>query len=761
MMTDAKSKAIADMRTRAMKEDAANKAVPNQPINSSNPYNQMGGLWDASGVTHRPFGIGQVGDPTQNIYKAVIPRFLYKPPFGYPRFINIPEIRRLAASPFIEMCITAIIDQMAAMKWEIVPKDKDNFNEEHVKIVKSFFENPNINKENFAYILSKIDRDLLTIDSGVLVKVFNIKQEMSEMIVRDSATFTMNPDIFGMFTNRSEFILPGATNEMEEGEYNSFMKEKPAYFQYGWITGARPMPFGRREIVYMMKNPRPDSIYGQGPMETIMDVVQTLVYGVDYYLEYHIDNNIPKGVMQMIGATQPDIDAFTDKWAQVQKIQNKVGDWRKRWHRMPVVGFESKFMPIQFSASELELITQSKWFLKLVWAVYGVTGTEMGMDEHPARAHEITQSKVFKRRALRPLLKLVEYHINAEVIPEFETGVRFHSDHIFAGKLVKGIDDVKFQFDMYDIDEDMSRHNLWQTQLRNGIRTQNEIREDLGLEPVEGGDELKRVSAPPFQGGFGGFGNTEKVEEKAKKVPKSNRTIANMKVPSTYSDIKKSVIEMFNKQKNDIFKFIDMQGGEPTVMNIKSIEEHVDKIKGFISSESVRNTVMDTIRKTFSNAVNTQEIKFNRNFQPRANVIDFLQKSAFESIKGMTEELANKVSERVRRGVMEGWGVQKLKKAISEVFDKNESRAEMIARTEVIKAENKALYETYQQADIKADIEWIAKIDDRTCSRCRDLDGKTVELNKKFKTAAGPGWEGFHPTVHPRCRCVTALKPKE
>ncbi len=52
--------------------------------------------------------------------KSYIPNFFYKPPFGYPRFLDIPNLRRLAATPFVDMCITTIIDEISSVPWDVI-----------------------------------------------------------------------------------------------------------------------------------------------------------------------------------------------------------------------------------------------------------------------------------------------------------------------------------------------------------------------------------------------------------------------------------------------------------------------------------------------------------------------------------------------------------------------------------------------------------------------------------------------------------------
>ncbi len=322
------------------------------------------------------------------IHKAYIPKFLYKPAFGYPRYTDITTIRRLAATPFVSMCIDAIIDEIGAVEWDIVPKEEEGTVEdlkEEIDHVRTFLYNPNSKKENFEIILKKLSRDILEVDTGVLEKSFNQKQELVEIYARDGATFTINPDIHGTFDSREDFILgdyiayqkelqkQGVENSNIEPNWITAQeaRDKAAYFQYGWVTGARPVPFGKREIVWVSKNPRTDTLYGRSPVEVLNDVIQTLIYSIENNLDYFEDNSIPKGIIGLEGADTDEIKSFKENWKEVQKQQNEVGDWKKKFYSVPIIGGKSpKFERIQFSNAELELIEQQKWFSKIVWACY-------------------------------------------------------------------------------------------------------------------------------------------------------------------------------------------------------------------------------------------------------------------------------------------------------------------------------------------------------------------------------------------------------
>jgi len=48
--------------------------------------------------------------------------FLYKPPFGYPRMVDIPNLRALAKTPYVFMVVSTIVDEVASVDWAIQPK---------------------------------------------------------------------------------------------------------------------------------------------------------------------------------------------------------------------------------------------------------------------------------------------------------------------------------------------------------------------------------------------------------------------------------------------------------------------------------------------------------------------------------------------------------------------------------------------------------------------------------------------------------------
>jgi hypothetical protein len=88
-------------------------------------------------------------------------------------------------------------------------------------------------------------------------------------------------------------------------------------------------------------------------------------------------------------------------------------------------------------------------------------------------------------------------------------------------------------------------------------------------------------------------------------------------------------------------------------------------------------------------------------------------------------------------------------------------RAQLIARTETIRAANRGQQALWEQAMVEGflDLErkkvWIVTPDDRLCPLCEGMEGQTVPVSQPFNSPLGPV---MTPDLHPGCRCAMALE---
>lgn len=534
---------------------------------------------------------GKTKSEDDGLFKAYIPNYLYKPPYGMPRKVNTGYLKSLAKNPYIFSVIKTLADEASSVSWEIRIKeefqeeqklvegnDVDDLDEsevseksekndysEDVNRVTKFFKNPNGNDESFQHLMRQWITDLGEIDSAVGIKVFNYNGEMVQLFARDGATFLKNPDIYGYMGNRADFVFPlpasiansqinmsGASNA-DRTEimkvYDALYKERAAYFQYGWTAGSMPIPFGKREIVYMMQNPRGDSIYGRSPVEMLTEIVMTLTYGSEYNLDFYTQNNMPDGAISLLGAQPGQVKQFRENWEKQFKFTDSLGKKRKRFFKVPISNTEVKFTPFQLSAKDMEVLEQQKWFTKVMWMCYGVTAEEMGFTEDSNKAVSREQSKVAKRKAIKPLLETIQYHINTQMIPEFFVKSSGSEDGIVSSEIPDFSDvPVEFVFKDYDVDEDKKQHDLWEQQIRMGVKTAEMVAKEMGVDVFElqrmKEENIKRQQE--LMGGQEDDGYNSEVSEDSESKDRDYKEEAD------YEENEKDADDGFKKEKEDV-----------------------------------------------------------------------------------------------------------------------------------------------------------------------------------------------------------------
>lgn len=145
----------------------------------------------------------------------------------------------------------------------------------------------------------------------------------------------------------------------------------------------------------------------------------------------------------------------------------------------------------------------------------------------------------------------------------------------------------------------------------------------------------------------------------------------------------------------------------------------------------------------------------------------YLLEYSSQLVKGIDETTRQALMEELSAGYDAGESVGQLADRVKEVFAAADTnRAEMIARTETLRASNSATVEAYRQSGVVKAKEWLAERDDRTCPYCEDLDGKVIALddnyfNKGDSLTVNGQTMNFdyadvgEPPAHADCRCTT------
>lgn len=740
----------------------SSKAIANIPTHIPREINSNVAPSTAQEVKANPMRVTFADETTRGaINKATMPFYMIKPPFGLPRFKNIDTLRRLGNVTQARMAKQTIIDEIVTVPWDIVPMDdKAEISpelENKIKEVKTFFMNPNTNNESLEYLLRPMLEDNLDFDSGIWVKEFDQFDRMVELRYFDGATFLKNPNIYGKYDDKAD-VIPSGTVLTENGFQLTFddigrdisataaadaatnygaqqgislidARQKAAYFQFPFAGGmsitanVRPIAFGRREIVWFESNPQSFQVYGKSPAESMLDVLQTLQYSIEYNLDYFEDNNVPKGFIQLTGADEEEMDAFRDRWNELQLKTNSQGLLKKNFHRVPITNVDNaSFVRIQFSAAELELIESQKWFSNLCWATYGVNPSELGFTENSNLATETGQGRKFKKKAILPRLRMIEYFINNNIISEWDFN-----------------DEIKFQFNTFDIEDEKSKMDLYEKQISTGFKTVNEIRVQEGLEELE--EEVEEnVHTLTDE-------DLDKDRDPKDPDPEESKKKADKKAGPTLD----SVIDEFNKQLDlDKKKIITelRKNSDNRLTQIKSFSTLFAGLQGLFNFDRLKSMIRGITNSLFGKGIEEAEtlvkaegITVNA-VSSSPEKVNFLSQMSLENVKGLGAEARLKLNQQLKIGISQGEGIGTLTERVQKVFNTTKLKAGQMAHMQQVRIKSQGQLHAAEQiqadgVNVKKWLLWT--LDARTSPLTKALHAKygspeqAIPISSNFK----------------------------
>jgi len=127
----------------------------------------------------------------------------------------------------------------------------------------------------------------------------------------------------------------------------------------------------------------------------------------------------------------------------------------------------------------------------------------------------------------------------------------------------------------------------------------------------------------------------------------------------------------------------------------------------------------------------------------------------------LVKDISDTTEERIRAAVataLESGTLDDAKDAIASAVG-DDARAEVIARTESMRAANVGQREAWDQAVDNGLLsqnvrrEWIATSE--ACPICEGLDGQQIGLDEEYEDDNGEAYDG--PPAHPNCRCTEGI----
>lgn len=390
-------------------------------------------------VADGPTGKGTLTEPSTWMSAA---------PFGAIRNIDYNELEPYESNVFVAMAVNYLTNSVAQMSFEIVNASEDNENEKALKECRDFFSSTAW-AESFESGLRRLLPDLIMYDAGVFILNFpefaydenkvlqNTSVSPIELRCRDGRSFLKRVDIFGNVLN---------------------------LYQYSFINiTAEPIEYAPEEIIYMSAHPLSRSCYGVSKLDVVKSIADYLTASTDAQRALMENSLFPGGIVNM-----PDV-LDTEKLKRLSEQYNATLKGEKNFKRWIVTGGNTDIQTIDATTIDATWIESSKFFAKVVFAIFGVPASELGFtDSETNRSTAIQQSQSFKRRGVQNLIVLLENVFNREIVHKY-----FSSDIDF--KYIKE----------QDLIDETIKTDIMVKEISAGITTANEVREERGLEPIE------------------------------------------------------------------------------------------------------------------------------------------------------------------------------------------------------------------------------------------------------------------------------------
>ena len=129
------------------------------------------------------------------------------------------------------------------------------------------------------------------------------------------------------------------------------------------------------------------------------------------------------------------------------------------------------------------------------------------------------------------------------------------------------------------------------------------------------------------------------------------------------------------------------------------ITDIIKQIIRVLRLDQINEMIRTEVRRHYDKGMENVEVQLQMNFDRDPGKIEYLEEYEFDNIKGMTEDVSERLRKELNEGVQNLESVRQLKKRVEGVMDVSESRALMIARTEANRAENFGKLDAAREAE--------------------------------------------------------------
>jgi hypothetical protein len=412
------------------------------------------------------------------------------PPRSYES-ISFSILRDIADShDLTRLILETAKNRIATQAWDIIPIDADApknkgdltkaldnrrrkkktpaGTQDRINALKAFFRCPD-GRRTFSQWARMLLEDLFVLDAMTVYVERSLSGDVFALKPIDGATIAVKLDYWGEVPRPPETAYQQVIRGLPAIDYSdggSFACEDagdPESTEY--VDG---------ELIYMVYNQRSHRAYGYGPLEQVMMTLNLAIRRQIYQMEFYRSASIPEYIVETPPDWTPAQIEAAQEWFSSQFVDSMAARWRALLLPNGCKPMESKQVQLKDDMDD--------WLARVLSYAFSVDPSQL--QKQMSRASSQHGAEQADREGFQPFSNFLAEQIDRMIHGPF------------------AMDDVEFVFQSHTDPNTLQNAQMFDLYIKDGVMTRNEVRDVLGLEPLDDGD----TPGPPPPQPFGGMG---------------------------------------------------------------------------------------------------------------------------------------------------------------------------------------------------------------------------------------------------------------
>jgi HK97 family phage portal protein len=299
------------------------------------------------------------------------------------------------ASPWVRAAIDILRDAVSSAEWDILPVDKSGpKNVRTAKRIRDLFTEPNAS-DSFWSWSQKLVEDISVLDAGVVELVRypssrRVVGEIAELWPVMGETIHVNARWDGSDDNQARYI----------------------WAPDGTVRGM----FTNNDLMYVMSNPRTNSVVGLSPLEVLQKTIAAELNSMDYNSRM-VRGAPPEGVLDIgESAMQEDVRRTKTEWESEILGQSSFAI---------IGGYKNpQFLKFRDTNQEMQYREWLDYLVRQIAVVFGLSPMDLGITFDVNRSTAEQQGDNTEGRGMKPLMAMLQTHFTRNIVQDASFGGR-------------------------------------------------------------------------------------------------------------------------------------------------------------------------------------------------------------------------------------------------------------------------------------------------------------------------------------------------